>query len=141
MKNLIYAMLLSLTMLIAIPASANQSTGEETQTEQVEKKGLFGKVKDWAANTGWVLGIGIVVGIFGKDGMLLVKKVAHRGSSISKEIGEALLETSDFLNVVDNAIKDDGKLKENSAKEFLQAGKPVITEWKDVIVTIKPKKV
>jgi hypothetical protein len=63
-----------------------------------------------------------------------------RAARITEEIGEAFLATSDAFDKADNAIKDNNKLKENSVKDVIAAGKEAVIEWKDVVMVIKPKK-
>lgn len=100
---------------------------------------LFLNISEWAM--GGVAGAvaGVIVTFFRKKGVNL-KAIFSKASKITKEIGEAFLETSDVFAEADKAIKDDGKLVENSVKDVIAAGKEAVLEWKDVIVVVKPKK-
>jgi len=147
MKSLILMLFLSLSLtftsiypVIAQGIPPDQTEQENLTQNQPEKQGFFtrlvGKVKDGA----YGLGIAFIFGIFAKHGWTLtIKKFAKAGKYITKEVGEAFLESSNFLEVLDNAIRDDGKLKENSARELIDAGKRVVAEGKDVVVIIKKK--
>lgn len=84
----------------------------------------------------WLLGIGAGLWGIGK----VLKVVSEKGTIITKELGEAFLATSDALSKADKAIEEDGSIDENSIKDVISSGKTAVTEWKDVIVTIKPKK-
>ena len=96
-------------------------------------------VSGWLIEAGAVVIAGIIVTILRKRG-INIKKYLGLASVITKELGEAFLETSDVFAAADNAIKEDGHLKENSVKDILKEGKEVIIEWKDVILIIKPKR-
>ena len=96
-------------------------------------------VSGWLTGAGAVVIVGIIVTILRKKG-INIKKYLGLASVITKELGEAFLETSDVFAAADNAIKEDGRLKENSVKDILKEGKEAIIEWKDVILIIKPKR-
>ena len=53
-----------------------------------------------------------------------------------KQLGEICFASSDFMQVMDNSIKDDSTLAENSVSELMASGKNLIAETKDAIVTI-----
>ena len=98
-------------------------------------------VSGWLTGAGLTVVVGIIVTVLRKKGYIgSIKFWAKRIGVITQQIGEALLETSDVFEKIDEAIKDDGTLKENSIKEILAEGKEAIVEWKDAIVSIKPKK-
>jgi len=142
MKSLIFLLFLSLTLLGSV--SAQQSMPVPDQTEQVTqtqtKQSFFEKVKDKVKDGAINIGIGLIVGLFAKNGWtLLIKKIAGKASVITKEIGETFIGGSNFFRVLEHSIRSDGKLEENSIKEVLAAGKEVIAEANDVIISIKPK--
>lgn len=102
--------------------------------------GVFGDLWSNAKGGAINLVVGLVVGLFAKKGWtLVIKKIAQKGAIITKEIGETFIGGSNFFSVLDHSIKADGKLEENSMKELLKAGKEVIAEANDVIISIKPK--
>ncbi len=68
-----------------------------------------------------------------------IKQFAHKGAIVMKQLGEICFASSDFMQVMDNSIKDDSTLAENSVSELMASGKNLIAETKDAIVTIKPK--
>lgn len=157
MKNLILIFFLGLLLNVApsyqlsaqsvaqetLESTITQENPSETQKQTFFQKigdkvdNLWGKAKDGGIN----LVIGLIVGLFAKRGWtLVIKKIANKGKTIMKEIGETFIGGSNFFNVLDNSIRSDGKLEENSIKELLKAGKEVIAEANDVIISIKPKK-
>jgi hypothetical protein len=71
---------------------------------------------------------------------LLIDKYAKKGTIFFKETGEFFLSLSVLSQKIDDSIKDNGNLIENSVKEAIEAGKTVKAELRDVIVIIKPKK-
>ena len=98
-------------------------------------------ISGWFAGTGLIGVVGIIVTILRKRGYIKsVKFWSKKLSRITQEIGEAFLETSDVFEKIDEAIKDNGRLKENSVKDIIKEGKEAILEWKDVLIVIKPKK-
>jgi hypothetical protein len=103
--------------------------------------GIFAGVGAWLKGVGLSVVGAFIFGVIFKNGWsMAIKKFSKRGAVIAKEIGETFIVSSKFLNHLDNSIKEDGRFKENSTKELLQAGKEVVAEAKDVIVVIKPKK-
>ena len=152
MRNLlfifVFGLMLSLTSGIQIQAQDVPETSVQTELDAdkilnappAEKVGFFdrilGKVKEGAVS----IGIGMIVGLFAKKGWtLIIKKISSKACIVTKEIGEMFIGGSNFFNVLDKSIKSDGKLEENSIKELLAAGKMVIAEANDVIISIKPK--
>jgi len=98
-------------------------------------------ISGWIAGTGAVAMAGMLVTFLRKKGYIKgVKLFSRKLSHITKEIGEAFLDTSDVLDKVDIAIKEDGTLKENCVKDIITAGKEALIEWEDVVLVIKPKK-
>jgi len=152
MKNLIWILFLGVLLNLtsschAIAQIAPQEDYASTLQQEPPKQtflqtigdkvnNLLGNAKDSGVN----LIIGLIVGMFAKQGWTLaIKKIANRGGVIMKEIGETFIGGSNFFNVLDKSIRADGKLEENSIKELLKAGKEVIAEANDVIISIKPK--
>jgi len=96
-------------------------------------------VSGWLTGAGAIVIAGIIVTILRKKG-INIKKYLGFASVITKELGEAFLETSDVFAAADKAIKKDGHLKENSVKDVINEGKEAIIEWKDVVMIVKRKK-
>lgn len=108
--------------------------------ETGEKTGLFSKIGGWIQGGAISLLVAFIGGIAAKHGWTIIaKKIAKKGAIITKEVGEFFADSSTFFTVLDSAIKDDGKIDQNSIKEVLAAGKEVLAEGKDVIISIKPK--
>ena len=84
--------------------------------------------------------VALILGLFGGHFIKNLKKYLFKGSQITKQLGEAFLATSDVLLKADQAIFEDGGLKENSIKEIIEKGKEAYLEWEDVVIEIKPKK-
>ncbi len=84
--------------------------------------------------------VGVVLSLLSIGFVLKAKAIFGKGAKVTKEIGEFFLATSGVFEAADNAIKEDGSLKENSIKEIIAAGKKAKLEWQDVIIEIKPKK-
>jgi len=103
---------------------------------------IFGfDVSAWIGGAGLAAVIGLALKFFFKKGWTAkIKKTLGFAVVITKELGEAFLATSNALGRADLMIEADGKLKENSIKELIAAGKMAKLEWDDVIVTISPKK-
>lgn len=98
-------------------------------------------VSEWAAGGTAVVVAGVIVAYLRKKGMIWVtKRFAQKATVVLKQIGEACFETADVFGEMDKAIKEDGHLIENSVKDIIREGKEAIVEWKDVIISIKPKK-
>lgn len=101
---------------------------------------FFQKIGNWIQGNLMGMGVIFIGGILAKSGWtLIIKKIAAKGAVITKEVGEFFTDSSSFLTAVDGAIKDDGTIQQNSIAEVLSAGKQVIAEGKDVIISIKPK--
>lgn len=116
-----------------------------TQEIQVQTfAGLFGNIGSWVQDSfsgtlEKVIG-GFIAGWLMKHGWTLaIKAFARKGAVVMKELGEFCGDSSTFLTVLDQAIKEDGSIKQNSVQEVLSAGKEVIGELKDVTISIKPK--
>lgn len=105
----------------------------------MELLSIFDQFSEWATGGAVVVFVGTIITIIRKRGINL-KGILSKASIITKEIGEAFLASSNALNKADDAIKEDGKLIENSVKDVIKAGKQAVIEWEDVIMTIKPKK-
>jgi hypothetical protein len=103
---------------------------------------LFGlDISGWIASTGAIVIVGAIVTLLRKKGLILnIKYFFGFMSKITKEVGEAFLESSDVFAEADKAIREDGHLIENSVKDVIREGKEAIIEWKDVIMIVKPKK-
>lgn len=125
--------------------TVSQTNNSQEDNLPGKKSGFFAniwdKVKGTAKEGATSLLFGFFAGIFAKHGWtLILKRIANRGKVILKEIGEFASSGSNFLDILDNKIRDDGTLAENSIKDLIDAGKPLIAEGKDVIISIHPKK-
>jgi len=150
MKNLILifllAQLLILPLGLAIASqtaqSATEANYETTNQPTVEKTGFFKRIWNTAKENGLEIGISFVVGLFAKNGITkTIKMFSGKAAVILKETGETFIGGSNFFRTVEAAIKDDGTYKENSIADVIAAGKEVIAEANDVIISIKPKPV
>ena len=151
MKNLILIFLLAQLLILplglviasSVPQSAvmqDEASSETTSQPTVEKKGFFNRLWNSAKENAVELAVSFVVGIFAKHGWTqVIKKIASRGTIITKELSEFLAATSDGLATIDKAIRTDGKLEEDSLSEILASKKKFVAELNDVIVSIKPK--
>ena len=135
MKNLIRFLFFASLLLLMLPF---QSQAQEILAQP--STGLFSKIGAWIQGNAIGLGVVFVFGFLAKHGWsLIIKKFASKGAVVTKEIGELFTDSSNFLNTLDKAIKDDGTIEQNSVKELLESGKHVIAEGRDVIISIKPK--
>lgn len=161
MKNLILLTLLSLMLTVSTSVLAQTSTTLSTiQTDlpsgpitgttlqsqipnevlAVEKVSFFARIKDWAVDGGINIIIGMVLGLFAKNGVTkAIKAFSGKAAVILKETGETFIGGSNFFDVVNKAIKDDGTVEQNNIKDVIAAGKEVIAEANDVVISIKPK--
>lgn len=111
------------------------------QSGAAETVGLFGKVMNYLDNKGLELIIGFVSGLgVVKTWLMFAKKYLPSAGDIFQEIGEVFIGGSNFFRQLDASIKADGKIDQDNLKEAIAAGKTVIAEAKDVIITITPKK-
>ena len=111
------------------------------QSQAQETSGLLSKIGNLFGSGITGLVVVFVGGILAKHGWTqIVKSIAAKGTVITKEVGELFADSSKFFGVLDQSINDDGTIKQNSVQELINAGKEVIAEGKDVIVSIKPKK-
>jgi len=153
MKNFVLITLLGMTMMFASPVCRAQSailadsaqtvspqTDEQVNVQPVEAKGFFGRIFDKLKGNSIELLLTFITGIFAKHGWTqAIKKFASRATVITKELSELLSATSNGLKTIDDNIKTDGRLKENSLEEILEAKKKLVVELNDVILSIKPK--
>lgn len=154
MKSLILLIFFALLM-IAQPAFTNVSTENsppietfapgdsyEAPAEVVNKpeSGFFARLINRATTGGLSIGIAFVFGLFvSKSWSIIIKKVAGRASVVLKEGSEVLLAGSRLTTAINQAIKDNGKLEENSIPEVWASGKEVVAEFDDFVVSLKPK--
>lgn len=162
MKNLILGVFLVLTSLLisqaclavvvdssasAMPASPelyespSADLSLDNATPAPEKKSLWKRLK--SAVKGNLLEFvfaTFIAGMFTSRGWsLILKRFAGKGKFIMKEVGEFAEEGQNWFGVLESKIADDGRFKENTIKDLISAGKPVLAEFKDVVVSIKPK--
>jgi len=146
MKNLILVTFLSLILTLSIQAFSQTSTEQPATTEHVtttppvQSLSFFGNIWDSIKTSGiWVV-ITFICGILSKNGVTkIVKAVAGKTTIVTHELSDVSMAVSNFSDLIDKAIKDDGSVDENSLKQAANAGKTVIAETKDAWVTIKPK--
>lgn len=133
MKNLKWVFFFTSLLLLTIPLMAQ--TGID-----LPAPGLMAKVWAWILNQGQGVLAGIVFAYAAKRGWTLaIKHIANKGAMVTKELGELMADSSVLLSVIDKSIKDDGTVEENSVPEMMAAGKEVVAELKDVVISIKPK--
>jgi len=102
--------------------------------------GLFQRIGNWFTGGVTSLVITFIAGIFAKKGWSqIIKSFAHKTAEVTKEVGELFTNISQFSAILDNSIKEDGTIEQNSVKELLNSGKSIVAEGKDVIISIKPK--
>lgn len=135
MKNLKLVFFFGVALILLLTF---QSQAQEIIHEQAP--GLFERIWTWAQGGTLNLFVGFLVGFLVKGGYTaLIKKAAQKGAVVTKELGDLFADSSTFFNSVDKAIKDDGSVDQSSIAGVIAAGKEVIAEGKDVIVSIKPK--
>lgn len=166
MKNVIFLLLFSLTLIVAQQTYSQQSVKDSiqlTQTETparvvpttvktelnadqiltappVEKVGFFKKLIDGIKGSGLTILISIICGILSKNGITKIIKSIAGKTAIATEVGVNVLESvHNLADLVDKSIKDDNTVDQNTLQEAITAGKAVVTTFKDAIVTIKPK--
>jgi len=138
MKNGKLVLFLSLLLILLIPSMA--MCQEAAQAVITSAPGLFGKIGSWIQSNAIEVLVVFVSGIAAKHGWTqYIKAFANKGAVVTKQISELFADSSAFLSTLDNAIKDDGTIQGNSVQDVLSAGKTVIAEGKDVMITIKPK--
>jgi len=124
---------------------SNVPQQEQVQTQQpapdAPQLGFFQKIWNNAKDSGiWVL-VMYVAGILSKNGVTkTIKLIAGKTTIVTKELSDVSLSVSNFAGLVDNAIKNDGSVDQNSLKEAAAAGKTVMVEAKEAWVQIIPKK-
>ena len=136
MKNLrlMLFLVLGLTLLLPFHSQAQEVA------QAVASPGLFQKVADWFQSNMIQTAVVILSTLLAKHGITqIIKNFAARGAVITKEVGELFAGSSTFLATLDGAIKDDGSIEQNSVQELIAAGKTVVAEGKDVVLSIKPK--
>lgn len=134
MKTSRLVLFLTVLFLLSLPFLSLAQTPGEAATP-----GFFSKALTWVQNN--------LIGLLGGSLFTMIplairmkiKSLAHKGSIVMKEIGELCLDSSDFLSVIDNSIKEDGKLVENNVTELVQSGKKLIVQGKDVKISISQK--
>jgi len=101
---------------------------------------ILADVKTWVSGIS-LLGVISVAWLFirKKGWALIIDKYSKKGTIIFKEVGEFFFSLSDLSKKIDQSIKDNGSLNENSLKEAITAGKVVRAELDDVIIVIRPK--
>jgi len=119
--------------------SVSASTDDASETP-AEKVGFFERMWDKINSEALYTAIGLIGGIFAKKGWIATfKKWLGYGITVTHSLSHFLDKTTNGLSILNNAIQDNGKLKENSLKEILEAKKEFVLELNDALVTIKPK--
>lgn len=136
MKNLKLVFFFGVALILLLTFQAQAQEVVETAT----KTGLMAKVWTWLLSQGQSVLTGIVIAFAVKKGWTLaIKHIANKGAMVTKELGELMTDSSVLLSVIDKSIKDDGTVVENSVPEMIAAGKEVVAEFKDAVISIKPK--
>jgi hypothetical protein len=134
MKNSHLTLFFAVLLIHILPFHA------EAQDALQSSPRLFHRIGDWLKSNALELGIAFIGGLIAKSGWTLtIKAFARKGAVITKEVGEFFTDSSTFLIAVNNAIKDDGSIEQNNIDDAIAAGKEVIAEGKDVIISIRPK--
>lgn len=120
--------------------SASQDEISDASQSPAEKVGFFKRVWDKLNGEALYGVIGLIGGIFAKKGWIATfKKWLGYGVTVTHSVAHLLDKTSNGLAILNNAIQDNGKLKENSLPEILAAKKAFTVELNDALITIKPK--
>ena len=85
------------------------------------------------------LAASFLLGLVGSKAYTFIGNFALKGSKVSVQLSEAFAASAKTFDVIDEAIKNDGKIDANELKELIAKGKDTIVEFKDVIVEIKKK--
>lgn len=134
MKNFHWTLFFAVLLILILPFHA------EAQDVLQSSPGLFHRVGDWIKSNAMEMGIAFIGGLMAKGGWtLIIKAFARKGAVITKEVGEFFTDSSTFLIAVNNAIRDDGSIEQNNIDDAISAGKEVIAEGKDVIISIRPR--
>lgn len=137
MKNLKWTLFFAVILILVLPF---QSQAQEV-VDQVATGGLFSKIGTFLNTKIAAFIAGSVISLMGikPTKLLWVKVFAKKAQSVTKELGEAFLETSDAFGHLEQSIKEDSTIDQNSFAELIAARKPLIAQWKDVVISIKPK--
>lgn len=135
MKTSKWILCLGGTLILLLPLMVMAQSGGAAPNP-----GLLEKIGSWLQNNFLIAGGGLLLGLVPSLWKLGVKKFAHSAAPVCKEVSEFFSDLATLSSAVDNAIKEDGKIEQNSIAEVIAAGKEVIAEGKDVIISIKPKK-
>ena len=157
MKTLIFATFLSLILVVSMPISAQVSvkdsvtqiqpaTAPQLQTTiktelaanqiltapPVEKVSFFKKLWNGAKSRGIDILIGLITMFFAKNPILkVIKNIAGKGAIVTEVSSDILAKAHVFLEDVDQSIKDDGSVDQNSLKQAIEAGKTVSVATKE----------
>ena len=135
MKNSHWTLFFAVLLILLLPFQT-----QAQEAIQAATPGLFQRIGSWIQTNLVGMSVVFVFGLLAKGGWtLMIKKIAHKGTVIMKEVGEFCTDSSEFLATLDTSIKEDGTIKQNSVSELIQAGRHVIAEGKDVIISIRPK--
>ena len=110
--------------------------------DAVQTPSFFQKIWENVKDKGiWVI-VMYVLGILSKNGVTkMIKAIAGKTTIVTRELSHVSLAVSNFSDLIDKSIKDDGSVDQNSLKDAAIAGKTVIIESKEAWITIKPKPV
>ena len=135
MKNLKYLLFFA-ALLLTIPLMAQTDVPPEVKT------GLFAKISAWLQSQAVWSVILFIAGIASKNGWTkIIKAIAGKTTIVTRELSHVSLAVSNFSDLIDKSIKEDGSVDQNSLKEAREARKTVIVESKEAWITIKPKPV
>jgi len=110
--------------------------------DAVQTPSFFQKIWENVKDKGiWVI-VMYVLGILSKNGVTkMIKAIAGKTTIVTRELSHVSLAVSNFSDLIDKSIKEDGSVDQNSLKDAAIAGKTVIIESKEAWITIKPKPV
>jgi hypothetical protein len=138
MKNLKLVLLFGGTLILLL-IFQNVNAQEAIQSV-TPNPGFFGKIGQWLqSQVVWSVVL-FVAGIASKNGWTkIAKAILGRTTIVTRELSHVSLAVSNFSDLIDKAIENNGNVDQNSLKEAWGAGKTVVVEAKEAWVTIKPK--
>jgi len=137
MKNFRWVLFFGAILMLLLPF---QSQAQEA-IQEVAKTGLFSKIGDWIKGNLLSVGVGVIFGLIPSAIKQAIKAAARKGAVFFTELSEFAGDTATLCKTVDQSIKEDGTIDQNSIKEVIASGKEVVVELKDMKAVFIPKKV
>lgn len=137
MKNLTRFLLFGGTLLLLMFLTPLMAQCQEVAPAS---PGLFARIGDWFAGNAIQAGILIASAVLTQYGITKwIKAAARKGAVIFSKVSHAAGDIATLCNTVDQSIKDDDSIDQNSIKEVIEAGKQVVVEMKDMKAVFTPK--